>query len=377
MPKNIIENNKMSYLIEYVTYISLLVLTIFITSKLLGITPAKHKFAALDGLRGICAALVAIFHLYWRAGGEFDNYWSLDYITSSNIKRIIFLTGELSVGIFFILSAFLFFRKALAPTFNVKEFFISRCLRIYPPVIVTLLLIYLITLIMNPLHHTPITSWLVPSLPFIFDAPGANINGISLQIATSGVFWTLVWELRLYIAIPFLYLIMKKIEYKKTFIIFLMVLILSYKYFINQEQFLSYLMYFLTGFLIATIKSNKRPSDVVCLLLLFVALFFTKHAYNTTTPLYMFIIFYTIKSGCDYFGLLTSLPVTMLGTCSFSLYLVHGITQTVSKHYLYSAGNYLWQACAIIASGIIAPVMYKYVESRFIAHKPQQRELAS
>ena len=96
------------------------------------------------------------------------------------------------------------------------------------------------------------------------------------------------------------------------------------------------------------------------------AIYFTRHAYNTTTPLYMFIVFYTIKCGCDYFGFLTSLPVALLGTSSFSLYLVHGITQTVSKHYLYGLGDYIWQISAMIAAGVISPVMYKYVESRSI-----------
>lgn len=354
----------MKYLLEYGLYLSLLIATVWLTSKILGITPAKHKYAALDGLRGICAALVAVFHLYWRAGGESDVYWSLDYITISHIKKSIYLTGELSVGIFFMLSAFLFFKKALASNFNVMDFAISRLMRIYPPVIATLLIIYLATFIMNLGNHTPIWEWLLPSLPFIFDAPSANINGFSLQIATSGVFWTLVWELRLYVAIPFLYLIMKKIKYKEAFIVLLILLVLSYKYFISNEQYLSFIMYFLCGFLVATIKINKKPSDIICILLLFAALYFTKHAYNTTTPIYMAIVFYTIKNGCNYFGLLTSSAITMLGTCSFSLYLIHGITQTISKHYLYPSGNYVWQLCAVISTGILAPVLYKFVESR-------------
>ena len=101
----------MKYIFEYGLYLSILIATIYVTSKLLGITPAKHKYASLDGLRGICAAMVAVFHLYWRAGGESDIYWSLEYITLSNVKRAIYLTGELSVGVFFMLSAFLFFKK--------------------------------------------------------------------------------------------------------------------------------------------------------------------------------------------------------------------------------------------------------------------------
>lgn len=363
----------MKYLLEYGLYLGLLIATVWLTSKILGITPAKHKYAALDGLRGICAALVAVFHLYWRAGGESDVYWSLDYITISHIKKSIYLTGELSVGIFFMLSAFLFFKKALASDFNVKDFAISRFMRIYPPVVAILFIVYFATLLMHPDEHTPVWEWFLPSLPFLFNPPGANINGFSLQIATSGVFWTLVWELRLYFAIPLLYLIMKKIKYKEVFIISLMLMVLCYKYLVASEQYLSFIMYFLSGFLAATIKYDKKPSDVICLVLLFAALFFTKHAYNTTTPLYMFIVFFTIKCGCDYFGLLTSLPIKMLGTCSFSLYLVHGITQTVSKHYLYNSGSYVWQICAVTFTGILAPLLYRFVESQSINYRSKNQ----
>lgn len=161
----------MKYILEYGFYLSILIVTVFITSKSLGIKPQKHKYAALDGLRGICAAMVAVFHLYWRAGGESDFYWSLDYITISNVKRAIYLTGELSVGVFFMLSAFLFFRKALAESFNVKDFAISRFMRIYPPVIATLFIIYITTFIMNVGGHTPVWEWFISSLPFIFKAP--------------------------------------------------------------------------------------------------------------------------------------------------------------------------------------------------------------
>lgn len=354
---------------EYLLYFSILICTVMVMSYILGIRPGTHKYSALDGLRGVCAALVAIFHLYWRAGGVQNNYWSLDYIINSEAKKFIYLTGELSVGIFFMLSGFLFFRKALAESFDFKGFAVSRFMRIYPPIVVTLVLIYLSTFIMYPESASYSFDWFKSSLPFIFEPPTALINGLSLQIATSGVFWTLVWELRLYFAIPLLYLLMKKVKYKSFFIIFLMCCILTYKSFISKEQYLSFLMYFLVGFLIATIKTEKRVPDLLAILILALVLFFTKHAYNTTTPLYMFFIFYTIKCGCDYFGLLTSKPFMLLGTCSYSIYLIHGITQTVAKNHLYSSGSYLWQIIAIIATGILSPVMYKFVENISMNYK--------
>ena len=113
-----------AYILEYLVYFGILVATVTATSSLIGIKPPEQKYLALDGLRGICAALVAIFHLFWRNGGAADDYWSLDYISFSQVKSAIFITGQLPVGIFFMLSGFLFFKKALAPPLIIAD---SRC----------------------------------------------------------------------------------------------------------------------------------------------------------------------------------------------------------------------------------------------------------
>ncbi|MEB4676102.1 acyltransferase [Enterobacteriaceae bacterium G50] len=356
----------MEFILEYLCYFFILVTIIYYTSRKIGISQHHYKYQELDGLRGICAAFVCIFHLYWRAGGAADNYWSINYINSSIVKHAIYLTGELPVGLFFMLSGFLFFKKALDDKFNLKEFIVSRFLRIYPPVIITLLLIYILTIPLSDSPQLSNWSWFLSSLPFIFTPPGSTINGTSLQIATSGVFWTLVWELRLYFAIPFMYLIMKRIKHKAIFIIIMMVIVLFYSKLIIKKQELSYIMYFLCGFLLATIKYSRKPSDMVCIILLLLAVYFTKHAYNTTTPLYMMVVFYIIKNGFNLFGLLTCLPIRYLGTCSFSLYLIHGICQTVSKHFLYDGNEYIWKVISLITAGVLAPLMYKLVESRSI-----------
>ena len=47
---------------------------------------------------------------------------------------------------------------------------------------------------------------------------------------------------------------------------------------------------------------------------------------------------------------------------SFSIYLIHGIPQAVSKYYLYDEGYLIWKLVSVATLGVIAPIMYKYIE---------------
>ncbi|SUI03853.1 Acyltransferase family [Salmonella enterica subsp. indica] len=133
-------------------------------------------------------------------------------------------------------------------------------------------------------------------------------------------------------------------------------------YFVSKDIELSYTMYFLAGFMVATINKEVKLHDSLSSIVLFVAVMLIGNAYNVITPLLMMIVFYTLKCGCTYFGILTCKPIKLLGACSFSIYLIHGIPQAVSKHYFYDDGYMIWKLISIIAIGVIAPVMYKYIE---------------
>lgn len=112
----------MHYLQEYVICFFVLLVTVYIVSKIIKIEPDNQKYSSFDGARGICASLVAIFHIFWRDGSHDTEYWSLDYISSSKTVHYILLTGELSVGIFFILSAFFFSERRWRKHLILKSF---------------------------------------------------------------------------------------------------------------------------------------------------------------------------------------------------------------------------------------------------------------
>lgn len=357
----------MQVLVEIILSFILLALTVSITCRFLGIQETDHKYKTLDGLRGLAAALVTIFHLYWRAGGASDRFWSIDYLDSSTIKRAIILVGELPVSIFFMLSGFLFFNKILSSDkFNTKDFFISRALRIYPPVLASMVVIYAVTAFINNGQQLTSPLWFLNALPFISEYKGSMVNGFPINITNSGVFWTLIWENRLYLSIPIIAFIVNRSTHKKSIIAIAMITVIALdKTHVVEKAKAGYVMFFLVGFLVASLnRVDFKNKNALAVLLLILSLFFTKYAYSTTTALYLMPIFYLIKNGSSFFGFLTSRPLKLLGTCSFSMYLFHGVTQVISKHYLFNQGGYLWEVCSLVAVGVLAPVMYKLVESK-------------
>ncbi|MGF6435682.1 acyltransferase family protein [Kosakonia sp. 1610] len=359
------EGAKMHLIIEYLSYFTVLVGTVYAVSWVLNIEPQKQGYKTLEGLRGVCAASVAIFHIYYRAGGADDNYWSVDYLPES-IIRAFNLTGVLPVALFFMLSGFLFFRKALAPHFNTRAFIVGRVARIYPPIIAITAIAYVASLIVNGSDAVSTPLWFIRSLPTLFKMPFPTINGAYPGNSGLGVTWTLVWELRLYVAIPFIALLMRYITHKRALVVIICMVgvWLAKHLFIGAHSNLGLIMYFLCGFLIAAIDDKRRPADWICMMLfvVLISLLIRRNPFSVSSPLYVAVIFFFIRNGFSFYGLLTCRAVQLLGTCSYSLYLCHCITQFVAKHYLYSTGNNVWQLGSIVATGVLAPLMYKFVE---------------
>jgi peptidoglycan/LPS O-acetylase OafA/YrhL len=80
---------------------------------------SRHNFAALDGLRGVAAMAVVLFHCY-KGGGVLTN-------------------GALAVDFFFILSGFVLSHAYCGPsalTFDLKRFIWGRFSRLYPMIFV-------------------------------------------------------------------------------------------------------------------------------------------------------------------------------------------------------------------------------------------------
>ena len=85
---------------------------------------ADNRNQAIDGLRGIVALIIALFH--------FETYVPL-------FQEPIFETGYLGVEFFFVLSGFLLIKGYEAKDFSVKQKFKKKVLHLYPSYLISIL----------------------------------------------------------------------------------------------------------------------------------------------------------------------------------------------------------------------------------------------
>ncbi|SSM10640.1 acyltransferase [Klebsiella pneumoniae] len=345
----------------------------YFVCRKVGISENTYKYRSMDGLRGICAALVIFHHFYWRDGSSDDLFWSMDYL-SPTMKSLAMLVGHLPVAVFFMISGFLFFFVASAKK-PIIPFFRGRILRIYPPVLFSLLLAMLALLFVQGDGSCAVGVFKYIPTPIGFISDGA-VCGLKMASVNSGILWTLIWEWRLYVFVPVLMLLMN--FFKNDLLVILGLLAVTIALWVTgkmDDMSDSYLILFISGFLSA-ILSRKEVSEKNQFVLFFsgMALFLlclaiTKHVYHPLTVLSLIPSFWAVASGFSVFGLLTNSKLQLLGVTSFSVYLNHGVFQFISKHYLYDFGFYLWQTISVVLIAIAAPFLYKYIELAFQAKK--------
>lgn len=142
---------------------------------------SKDRFKSLDGLRGVAAVLVVLFHIRWP-----------NHITHNELIR----NGYLAVDLFFILSGFVIsanYSRKLKDFSRVREFIILRFFRVYPLHLTVLSLFVSIEL----LRFWGLRSgFAVPSSkPF---SDGNSLGALfanALLIQGLGVFESLTWNI--------------------------------------------------------------------------------------------------------------------------------------------------------------------------------------
>ena len=139
----------------------------------------------LNGLRGLCAFLVFLRHIW--GGPRLEGWWG-DSLPDAALLDFLFDSLQCAVEIFFMISGFLITASLLrAP--SIRHFVIHRVLRIYPVFLAT----HLILFGLGPVLHYKLLdgidaarwSWLFLAngllLPGIFDIPLVQTNAWSLS----------------------------------------------------------------------------------------------------------------------------------------------------------------------------------------------------
>jgi len=343
---------------------------------------AANRFHSIDGLRGLLAIAVmyhhAVISYFFYSTGRWD-------VPPS---RLATLYGQGGVAMFFMVTALLFWSRALASggRLNLQQFFRSRVRRIVPMYVVSAgaLIVTALGLTHFRLNNPPmqvvkdISAWL------LFTFPGTpDINGLPNTGLINTVYWTLVYEWKFYLLFPLMTLFATR---RLTWGLLIVSTILIGLYSASRIEW-----YFVGGALAATLLVRypdiAKPfrgvfGTVLVLALLAAILVSVPTAYDPIAVALFFAVFFIVASGNALFGVLTSRPIRLLGMVSYSIYLSHNfvlyLTFRLVNHFkdvatLTVPAFWLVTATASVLVVLLSALTYRYVEFPFLAGSAPKR----
>lgn len=339
----------------------------FYRSVLAGIETGRARM--IDGLRGWLALGVLFTHAacmysYFR-NGTWDSRWA----------GIYHATGPVGVSLFFMVTAYLFWGRVLRNRgeLRVAEFFRSRVRRIVPMYLASVLLVLLVVALASGFrlneHPVALLKEIRPWLAFGF-MPYGDINGVRAH-HIQAVYWTLAYEWCFYLALPFLALCHRGWRFPA--------LIGAVGVFSGSGVIVCFVFGAIAAWIVERdlipFKLDKHwltPLPLAALLLAF-----TYHeifAWMPATLLFLFFLF-VVKDN-SLFGLLSTSAARLLGTVSYSIYLLHCVVVFVivaaaNRFTPVSAMDGEMYAMLIVAASLLTVLLstatYRYVEYPFLS----------
>ncbi len=327
------------------------------------ITEHPPRYAAIEGLRGFLALGVFFHHALIGYYAQKTGIWEDPPIT------FFTLTGHVGVSIFFMVTGFLFWEKALRQEgrLNLKELYTSRLLRLAPAYLLSVLLV--IVAIALPVGPHDLDELIPKDVRYVLLFKGLrSVNDLN------GVYWTLVWEWRFYLLLPLAGLCLR---WKWGDLVPAAAIII---YTVWRPETM-YIINFVAGGVAAWLRLRypdwnfKNPihtfATLACLVIVFTCF---ERGFGYLQSLLMFAFFLSVVYGNSLFGLLQTRPARAIGAASYSLYLMHCIVLYV----LINTFN-LWQPVAgldlisywLLVAGMgsvaltVAWLSYRYVEYPF------------
>ena len=352
----------------------------------------------LEGLRGLMAAAVVVFHgvivflAYPRTG-----VWAA---VPSNFYAQL---GVAPVLMFFFLTGFLFWSKLLrSPKVVLLAYLRARWRRLAPVYAVAMVWMFALVAVETQFQlqtsvvslMRSVASWL------LFTEPGMpDVNGLqNTRLLIAGTPWTLAMEWRFYILLPLLVWFARK-QHRLVYVL----LTAFGVYFVCSEAVLRHLhVTFAAGFLDAVHATaghlvwsfgigmlvavlHRRMAEqesvfssggvsVLCLAIAAVVMFhLTPRFLSTPESILLGLVFFCIVSGNTMWRTLSSAPLLLLGRCSYSLYLCHGLVLSTTGYLLRAHGTMFsgpqaWEliaACSVIAFAVSLAV-HTWVEKPFL-----------
>lgn len=325
-------------------------------------------YVSLIYLRAIAPLLVFYDHII---GIKYSQYSMLNVHTILTEYIIIPFGiiqdfGFLGVAIFFILSGFIM--SHIVSKESLYEFAIKRILRIYPALIVSILIIYILSLFFS--KYIGIFEFRDIFLSM------SLLNYISLQNnPIQGVAWTLIIEILFYILFGFFYFITKNL--KRTFILlsFSIFLIIEFSRSFGPNFFLfaasiSYIPFLMSGILIYSYKTENKISIVFIIINIFLILFSLFTIHNDFLVINNSYLINYIYAVCIFLMFIfnenkfkKNKLVVFFNNISYSFYLYHGFIGYLIIDLFFDQLGVVSIIMSFIVATIISYLSYLFVEN--------------
>lgn len=342
------------------------------------------RYEALDGLRGILALGVFFQHAVTNHFYFINSLWQ---ITEERFYR--HLGGE-AVILFFMITSFLYWSKAIAKKGNIDmlNLYMNRVLRLAPMYLFSAAIVVLLALVATDFDFSRpillarnVLSWFTLGL-----ITPITVNGVSIIPFNAGIHWTLHFEWVFYLVLP-----IAALALTKTPLRFIAVPIFAY---VLLSPYRGYWMIFFFGIAAAHIVSRypavpwlkEKLAGLLPLLGLIVVYFMSYKPYSPAQYVVTFLVLLCFIYGNSLFGLLKTVSAKFLGTISYSIYLLHGIMlhlvlSFVNQFHPIATLSPLWYWMYILVAALITVFVsaftYQYIEHPFIERISKAKDAES
>ncbi|UVK96607.1 acyltransferase [Pseudomonas sp. B21-048] len=326
----------------------------------------KRRVKELDLLRFLAAFAVVIFHYAFRGYARGDMSTMPYPLLAESAKY-----GYLGVELFFMISGFVILMTASSN--NLKVFFISRVVRLYPAFLVCCTITFLITLAIGQPRYTASFYQYIINMTLLSDLMGVP--------SIDGVYWSLFVEIKFYLMISIL-LGFKKIEKIETYLILWLLISAAAEAFTFEKMrsilITDYSAYFIAGATFYIIWAKGFTKTRILLLtgalalasytaIVWAELLETKYSteFNHLIVCGIIILFFMtfLLIATNKTAAIGTLDWTTLGALTYPLYLLHQMIGFMIFNIAYPAVNphiLLWGTAALMIGA--SYIIHKKIE---------------
>lgn len=333
----------------------------------------KNNF---DFLRFLFAVFVVISHAYPLSGSSENAQWIYQLTNGQIVLARIGLDG------FFIISGFFIF-KSLQRSKNIYNYFQKRVLRLFP----ALLVVLLITILLAPYVYEGI-------IPFhenieVYTYLPNNISLYNFQPVIKGIFdknpyhsingslWTIRYEFSLYMALSILCFFRKKVWLIKLLLLAcFIILIIVYTFFLDRfagssicgmlgYEILDLGIFFVCGSVLAAFDFEKIHSNSLLVVVFFILIFsiyfnFYSIVKHTTLPIIILLIGFKPLPFFSTFG--------KMGDMSYGIY-IYSFPVQQTLMYFYNLNLYQLMLWSLTISILLGYLSWHLIEKKALKYK--------